>query len=87
MRPFWGEGDVGLDEIVGGLTRRGWARRGKDGRLELTLQGAAALDEVSAKVHLVRDALTDGITAEEYSAVVDTLRRMADNLTKVGVAS
>jgi hypothetical protein len=46
------------------------------------LQGAAALDEVTAKVQWVRDALADGITAEEYAAAVGTLRHMADNLTK-----
>lgn len=86
MRPFWGEGEVGLDDVVRGLTRRGWARRGNDGRLELTLQGETAHGEITAKVQPVRDALTDGITTEEYVAVVDTLRHMADNLAKVGGA-
>ncbi|GII25001.1 MarR family transcriptional regulator [Planosporangium mesophilum] len=82
MWPFWGEGDPGPDEVVLALVRRGWAAHGQDGRLTLTLQGETAREEIGARVERIPRALTAGITTEEYGAVVDTLRRMADNLAK-----
>ncbi|HEV7899740.1 MAG TPA: hypothetical protein VGP31_18040 [Planosporangium sp.] len=87
MWPFWGEGAATPDEIIRGLVRRGWAQRGRDGRFRLTLEGEAARDEISVKAQLVRRALTDGVTSDEYDMVVETLRRMADNLAKAGVRS
>jgi Mn-dependent DtxR family transcriptional regulator len=86
MWPFWSDKDVEPEDILRGLTRRGWAERDRDGRFQLTLQGEAARVEMSEKVRLVRGALTEGITTDEYEMVVDILRRMADNLAETRVS-
>jgi DNA-binding MarR family transcriptional regulator len=62
------------------LTRRGWATRGD--RIALTDAGRSAHATVSERVRENRARLTDGISAEEYLAVVDVLERMATNLTE-----
>jgi hypothetical protein len=83
MPPFWTEWEISPDEVVGGLTRRGWAQCGHDGRFQLTWPGETARDDLSARVQMVCRALTDGITPEEYTAAIGTLRRMAENLAKL----
>jgi hypothetical protein len=81
LRPFWTEGDLAVDEVVAELARRDWAAVADDGRWALTTRGVAAHAEVSAKVGAARRAIADGISADEYVRTVDTLRRMAENLS------
>ncbi len=82
LRAFWIPGAVEPDDAVGELVRRGWAERDDD-RYRLTADGEAARTALAERVHSLRGAMTDGLTAEEYAATVDTLRRMAENLEAV----
>ena len=79
LEPFWGAGDVG-SEVISGFVRRGWAQLGEDHRYGLTDRGEGALAGATRRVHVLRTLMTDGLTAVEYVATVDSLRRMATNL-------
>jgi hypothetical protein len=80
LRPFWGEGAVALDEVVGGLERRGWISPGADRRFALTALGLEAHRAVSERVQETRRRSLEGLTEGQYRAAVDTLRRMTENL-------
>lgn len=84
LRPFWGEGAVTLDEVVEGLTRRGWIARGADGRYALTPDGQAARAAVARQVETIRTRMAEGVTEAEYQMTIGVLRRMADNLAAPG---
>lgn len=73
LASFVEEGE--LSATVDPLTARGWLR---DERL--TDAGQAALDGLKTRVQAQRERVTAGITDEEYTATIDVLRRMADNL-------
>ena len=62
-----------------GLVTRGWADS-VDNIVSLTETGQAHVELLKAKVANVREALSAGISAEEYQATVDVLARMAANL-------
>ena len=80
LRPFWGEGAATLEELLGGLGRRGWTGLGADGRYTLTALGRDAHRAVSERVQETRRRSLEGLTYGEYEAAVATLRRMAENL-------
>ncbi|MGC9669025.1 MarR family winged helix-turn-helix transcriptional regulator [Planosporangium sp. 12N6] len=86
MWPFWDDLDVSPDEVLRAVVRRGWVERDRGGRFILTLEGDAALEQLSGKACRIREVLTEGITPDEYDMVVALLQRMADNLTKAGVS-
>jgi DNA-binding MarR family transcriptional regulator len=80
LQAFWRPRAVAQDQVVGELVRRGWARRNEDHRYRLTSQGEAARAALVERVQALRAAMTDGLTRAQYAAVVDGLRRMAENL-------
>lgn len=80
MRPFWSEGDVSLEQVIGELIRRSWITRLDDGRNALTPLGEAAHAAVAERVSGTRRRLAYGLTQDEYDVTVRTLRRMAQNL-------
>ncbi len=65
--------------VVEALVARGWARRDGDA-IELTTEGGTAHALISERVLAHRRALIDGISAEEYAAMIELLERMANNL-------
>lgn len=83
LRPFWGEGVITLDEVVGDLAGRGWVAE-DDGRHALTERGLAAHAAVAERVGETRRAVLDGLTEQDYAATVHTLSRMAANLERAG---
>ncbi|MER7794158.1 winged helix DNA-binding protein [Streptomyces sp. NPDC097640] len=81
LRPFWGEGAVTLDEVLGDLERRGWVvQEGAGGPYALTSPGVEGHAVVAERIGAARRRITDGVTGEEYLATVGVLRRMAENL-------
>ncbi|MFB9832252.1 MarR family winged helix-turn-helix transcriptional regulator [Actinoallomurus acaciae] len=82
LRPFWGEGVITLEEVVGDLAGRGWVTE-DDGRYALTERGLAAHAAVAERVGETRRAVLDGLTEQDYVDTVRTLSRMAANLERV----
>lgn len=60
----------------------GWALRPEPGRLDLTEDGRASLDEVGGRVGAFRELAVDGISPEEYRTAVGVLERMTRNLER-----
>jgi DNA-binding MarR family transcriptional regulator len=67
-----------VDELV----VRGWVRRDGDA-VELTNEGITAHAAMSERVMAHRRAVIDGISTDEYAAMVGLLERMANNLRNV----
>ena len=82
IRPFWGAGAITLDEVTGGLTRRGWLTRDDAGRYTLTPAGQAGHAAVEKKVHGIRSTFLTGLTEEDYRGTVRVLQRMAENMER-----
>jgi DNA-binding MarR family transcriptional regulator len=81
LLPFWIAASVTQTDVVDDLVRRGWASFDADA-YALTPEGEAAHVAVEAEVAGLRRVLVEGLTAEEYHAVVDALARMAANLER-----
>jgi hypothetical protein len=82
LRPFWTQGAVTLDEVLGELERRGWVARDEAGRAALTPEGRAGHAAVAERVAQGRRRTMDGLTPNDYRAAVGVLRRMAGNLER-----
>jgi hypothetical protein len=82
LRPFWAtHGGPSQREIVDDLMTRGWLRA--DGEAyALTDQGRRAHADLLAEVAGIRARSLDGLTGDDYSAAVGTLRRMSANLER-----
>lgn len=80
LAPFLGAEQPTAAPVVDDLIARGWVSRSDSGPLSLTAAGTSAHAELTERVEANRMRLTEGITAEEYRAVVATLERMATNL-------
>jgi hypothetical protein len=80
LDPFWGASGVEPDEVISGFVRRGWAQLDEHDRYRLSNRGENVRADVADRVQALRSVMTDGLTAAEYAATVDTLRRMATNL-------
>jgi hypothetical protein len=78
LDPFWTEGAITLDEVLADMARRGWIT-GHEPR-QLTASGEAALDAIRQRTNL-REKITAGLTAEQYTQTVAVLEQMAANLT------
>jgi hypothetical protein len=78
LGPFWAEGAITPGEVLDDLTRRGWIT-GHEPR-QLTQDGQAALDAIRERTSL-REKITAGLTAEQYTHTVAVLEQMAANLT------
>ncbi|GLY80985.1 MarR family winged helix-turn-helix transcriptional regulator [Actinoallomurus iriomotensis] len=81
LRPFWGEGAITLEDVLGDLAERGWVTE-DDGRYALTAPGRTAHAAVAERVGETRRAVLDGLTEQDYVATVRTLSRMAANLER-----
>jgi DNA-binding MarR family transcriptional regulator len=83
LEPFLQNDLDGLSDALFGLVTRGWADS-VDNIVSLTETGQAHLELLKAKVANVREAMSAGISAEEYQATIDVLARMAANLESHG---
>jgi hypothetical protein len=79
LRPFWGQGAITLDEVLGDLERRALVLD-DGGRYALTAEGEATRARIAEQVDLTRSRLVDGVAREEYLATVQVLQRMTANL-------
>src|SRR4029453_13192808 len=79
LEPFLQDDPDDLSDALSGLVTRGWADS-KDNIVTLTETGPAQFGVVKAKVAELRQALTAGISADEYQATIDVLARMPANL-------
>jgi DNA-binding MarR family transcriptional regulator len=79
LEPFLQEDPDDLSDALSGLVTRGWADS-QDNIVTLAKTGRAQFGLVKAKVAELRQALTAGISADEYQATVDVLARMAANI-------
>jgi DNA-binding MarR family transcriptional regulator len=82
LAPFVSDDQPSTAPVVADLAARGWLATTADGSFALTADGVAAHTSLHDKVTANRIRLTQGITADEYAAVVDLLERMAANLAK-----
>src|SRR4051794_32888884 len=82
LRPFWGQGAIALDEVLGDLERRALIVN-DEGLYALTAAGRATRARIADNVDVTRSQLVDGVAREEYLATVEVLRRMTANLERV----
>lgn len=80
LAPFLSDDQPSTAPIVEDLLFRGWLEGLGDGSFAVTADGRAEHTSLQDKVTANRLRLTEGVTAEEYAAVVDLLERMATNL-------
>jgi hypothetical protein len=78
LKPFLRE-VLDFGDALSGLVTRGWVDS-TDNIMGLTETGRAQFGLLKARVAELRQALTAGISAEEYQATIDVLARMAVNL-------
>jgi hypothetical protein len=83
LRPFWGQGAITLDEVLGDLERRALVATDGD-RYALTATGAATRATLAEQVDATRRRLVDGVTREQYLATMAVLQRMTTNLEEEG---
>jgi len=86
LRPFWGQGAITLDEVLGDLERRALIADDA-GRYALTAAGTTTRAAIAGKVDATRGRLVDGIAREEYLATVQVLQRMTTNLESAPAAA
>jgi hypothetical protein len=79
LRPFWGQGEIALDEVLSDLDRRTLVVNDA-GLYALTAAGTATRAKIAEKVDVTRSRLVDGVAREEYLATVQVLQRMTANL-------
>jgi hypothetical protein len=83
LRPFWGQGAITLDEVLSDLEHRTLVANDR-GRYALTVVGKGTRARIVEQVDVTRRRLIDGVTQEEYLAVVKVLQRMTANLEGEG---
>jgi DNA-binding MarR family transcriptional regulator len=83
LEPFLQNDLDALSDALFGLVTRSWADS-VENIVSMTETGRAHLELLKAKVANVREALSAGISAEEYQATIDVLSRMAANLESDG---
>jgi DNA-binding MarR family transcriptional regulator len=79
LRPFLGQGEITLDEVLSDLERRALVADDR-GLYTLTAAGQATRAKIVELANVTRRRLVDGITHEEYLATVEILQRMTTNL-------
>ncbi len=82
MQPFWAPGAITLDEVTAELAHRGWVTRDDAGRYALTPAGRAGHAAVQEKAQEIRLTVLAGLTEDDYSQAVGTLKQMAGNLER-----
>ena len=82
------ESAAGVQAALDALDRRGWVNIGdaddvaSDGAVQLSDEGREQHAHISADVRAMRTAVTEGLSADDYRAVVSGLARIADNLER-----
>ena len=79
LEPFLQDDPDDLSDALSGLVTRGWADS-QDNIVTLTETGRAQFGVIKANIAQLRQALTAGISADEYQAAIDVLARMSANL-------
>ena len=85
LGPFLVDDPGAERRVVGDLLARGWVAQGQGDLLELTAAGTRAHAALLERVGATRQLLLRGVSEEEYRAVIDILRRMAENLERDAV--
>ncbi|MBF6513209.1 winged helix DNA-binding protein [Nocardia cyriacigeorgica] len=80
LRPFWEGNGESVSDVIAGLAARGWTHRDAEGRYALTPAGRSAHTAAMTEVSGLRERMTAGISAEEFSRMMDVLQRMTVNL-------
>ena len=80
LDPFLRDDQAGQATVVADLINRDWVSRDHDGRLRLTPDGRTAHQRTQEQVQQTRERMVHGISAGEYTAVIDILTKMAANL-------
>jgi len=79
LAPFWTDAGRESVAVLDALAGRGWLHSAAE-RVELTAAGRTSHAELLERVVASRRRVTEGISAEDYQAVVGGLARMARNL-------
>jgi hypothetical protein len=79
LRPFWGQATITLTDVLGDLEHRELTVS-DGGRYALTAAGRAVRLTIAERVDVTRRRLVDGVSHEEYLAIVEVLRHMTANL-------
>ena len=79
LRPFWDQGAITLEEVLGDLERRALIVN-DGGRYALTAAGKATRARIAEHVDVTRRRLVDGVSREQYLATLEVLQRMTANL-------
>ena len=76
--------DDGVHDALAGLVLRGWLRTGADnGAVDIADAGRMQHERISAEVRTMRTSVTQGLSAEDYRALVTGLARIAQNLERL----
>ena len=80
LRPFFPAAEVGTSvELIDELRESGWLELRQDTYV-LTDLGLRSLENLRGAVERIRTQLAEGMSEDEYAALVDLLQRMARNL-------
>lgn len=80
LRPFWEANGEKISDVLGTLTTRGWLHRDADSRYTLTPAGQTAHRTAMTEVGSLRERMTEGVSAQEFTQMMDVLHRMIVNL-------
>ncbi|GGZ32083.1 hypothetical protein GCM10010387_27890 [Streptomyces inusitatus] len=72
--------DTDFGGVFDDLVDRGWLSEPAEGRLTLTEAGAAGRARAAVRTAEATRQIHEGISTEEYTAALNVLRRMIDNL-------
>ncbi|HZE39069.1 MAG TPA: hypothetical protein VE172_09695 [Stackebrandtia sp.] len=86
LRPFLTEAEPTVRPQLDALVAQGWIALGDNDSLTLTDDGRAAYERVNARVQRLRAEVIDGLSPEDYRALVEMLRRIASNVDAQAVA-
>lgn len=80
LKPYFPVVETGTSvELIEELRESGWVAL-EDGQYQLTDLGRRSLENLRGGVERIREQLTENVSEEEYSALVEVLQRMATNL-------
>ncbi|CAN5412704.1 MarR family winged helix-turn-helix transcriptional regulator [soil metagenome] len=80
---------TGVQAALEPLDQRGWVTIGdaddvaRDGAVQLSDEGREQHTRILAEIRAMRTAVTDGLSEQDYRAVVSGLARMAENLDRL----